>query len=218
MTSDLTLSQEVQTFIESLFADSGDGLPVEEREETEKTRRLVRAIVDDIISSRETVTEGRFAPIEKVLETTPHLIRELLDERFTRDVVAAVPGFVRRTLELSRLEGSRIPSKITNGYLQEAVRTYIFGFPQASIALSRAALEQALKEELGHQGKRIFLDMNGLLNEAEGSGTIDGVIRRTARRIATEADTVLHEIPADLAKAYDVLLMLRGVLQHIYAE
>jgi hypothetical protein len=120
-------------------------------------------------------------------------------------------------MELSRLEGSRVPTKITNGYLAEAVRTYIFGFPQASIALSRAALEQALKEELGCQGTKIFLDMNSLLDEAEGLGAIDGVIRRTARKIASEADAVLHEKPADLAKAYDVLLMLRGVLQHIYA-
>jgi hypothetical protein len=133
-------------------------------------------------------------------------------------MIQSVPGYVSRTMELSRLEGSRTPSQTTNSYLQEAVRTYIFGFPQASIALSRAALEQSLKEELGHQDRRIFVDMNNLLDEAEGAGVIDIVIRKTARKIASEADAVLHERPADLPKAYDVLLMLRGVLQHIYAE
>lgn len=218
MTPDLTFSQEVQTFIDSQFGDNDDDLPAEEREETKKTRRLVRLTVDDIISSRETLTEGKFAPIEKMLEATPHLIRELLDERFTRDVISAVPGYVNRTLELSRLEGSRLPSKITNGYLREAVRTYIFGLPQASVALCRAAMEQALKENLGYQGSRTFVQMSGLLDEAEGAGIIDDKIRAMGREIANDADDVLHEKPTDLKKAYDVLVKLRGLLQHIYAE
>jgi hypothetical protein len=78
-------------------------------------------------------------------------------------------------------------------------------------------MEQAPKEELGHQGRKIFVDMNGLLDEAEGGNVIDGVIRKIARKIASDADLVLHEEPADAARAYEVLLMLRGVLQHIYA-
>jgi len=51
-------------------------------------------------------------------------------------------------MELSRLEGSRIPSSVTNGYLREAVRTYILGLPQASIALCRAALNRPSKRIL----------------------------------------------------------------------
>ena len=69
---------------------------------------------------------------------------------------------VKRLMKLSRLEALRLPSKVTNGYLREAVRTYIFGFPQASIALSRAALEQALKENLGHQLSGEFRNMDEL--------------------------------------------------------
>jgi hypothetical protein len=217
MTQDLTLSGQVQTFIESLSNDSDDDLPPEEREETTKARRLVEATVDDIIASREMVTEGKFAAIEKLLESTPELVRDFLDDRFTRDVIAAVPGYVRRTMELSRLEGSRLPSKITNGYLREAVRTYIYGLPQASVALCRAAMEQALKENLGYQGTGTFVKMEALLDEAEGAGVIDSVMRKAARKIADDADDVLHEKPVDSKKAYEVLLALRGVLQHVYA-
>jgi len=47
---------------------------------------------------------------------------------------------------------------------------------------------------------------------------IDNTIRKIAREIANEADDVLHEKPASLAKAYEVLLALRGVLQHVYGE
>lgn len=223
MTRDLTLrSREVQTFLDSQFSKNfdraDDELTPEERHETQQAWRLIRATVDDIIASREMVSEGHFAAVEKLLEQTPDWIRELLDERFTHDVIDAVPGYVSRTMELSRLDGSRTPSKTTNSYLREAVRTYIFGFPQASIALSRAALEQALKENLGYQSTGTFVTMAALLDEAESGDVIDSVVRRAAREIADEADDVLHEKPADLAKAYDVLLKLRGVLQHVFAE
>ncbi len=190
----------------------------QERDEMREIHRVVDLIVDDVIASRETLTDGKLAAIEKLVAQMPEAIESFLDSRYTRGVVTAVRGYVRRTMELSRLEGSRVPSKVTNAYLREAVRTYIFGFPLASIALSRAALEQALKEELGHQGKQIFVNMNNLFDEAERAGLIDAVVRETARKIASEADAVLHEKPADLAKAYKVLLMLRGVLKHLYTE
>jgi hypothetical protein len=215
MSDVLKLSQEVQTFIESWLHDSD--LSADERRDTEQLRKVVRATVDDIIASREMVTEGKFAPFEKMLAATPNLIDELLDERFTRDVIRAVPGYVDRTMELSRLEGYDIPSKVTNRYVQEAVRTYIFGLTQASVALCRAAMEQALKENLGYQGTGTFVNMETLLEEAEGAGVVDSVMRKVARKLADDADDVLHEKPADSKKAYEVLLALRGVLQHVYA-
>ena len=162
------------------------------------------------------MTEGKFIGIEKLVTAAPELVEDFLDERFTKDVVDAVSGYVRRTMRLSRLESSRSPSQVTNGYLREAVRTYVLGLPQASVALSRAALEQALKENLGYQGTRTFVEMNRLLKEAEGAHVIDKANRRLARKIADEADDVLHERPTSLDKAYDVLVMLRGVLKHVY--
>jgi hypothetical protein len=44
------------------------------------------------------------------------------------------------------------------------------------------------------------------------------IFRLRRRQIADEADDVLHEKPADLAKAYTNLVMLRGVLLHVYEE
>jgi len=81
MSDTLRLSHEVQTFIESWLDDYDSDLSADEREETEQIRRVVRATVDDIIASREMVTEGKFAPFEKMLAGTPNLIDELLDER-----------------------------------------------------------------------------------------------------------------------------------------
>ncbi|MGD0842481.1 MAG: hypothetical protein ABSA32_15125 [Candidatus Acidiferrales bacterium] len=217
MLDDLPLSQHLRSYVEFLDQDGKRDVPADEREEAQKAERIVQFIVGDIIQSRESVVENLPSGIEKFMLANPELVRHFLGERLTRDVIDAIPAYVSRTMELSRLEGSRTPSRITNRYVREAVRTYIFGFSQASIALSRAAMEQAPKEELGHQGRKIFVDMNGLLDEAEGGNVIDGVIRKIARKIASDADLVLHEEPADAARAYEVLLMLRGVLQHIYA-
>jgi hypothetical protein len=218
MKRERTLSEEVQIYIENLDWWADRDISSEKRAESEKARKIIKVIVDDLVESRETLTDSKLSGIEKLVQTVPELIDNLLDERFTRDVINEVSGYVRRTMQLSRLEGSIVPSKITNGYLKEAVRTYILGLPQASVALSRAALEQALKEKIGFQGTRTVVAMNDLLDEAEGAQVIDKTIRRMAREIATEADDVLHEKPTSLAKAYEVLILLRGVFQHVYGE
>lgn len=218
MTGDLTLSHQVQSFLDTLDHEEEQESTPSEREELREMHRVVNLIVDDVIASRETLTDGNLAAIEKLVEQMPETIAALLDGRYTRDVVSSVPGYVRRTMELSRLAASHPPSKMTNGYLREAVRTYIFGLPQASIALSRAALEQALKESLGYQGTGTFVKMNDLLDEAMGAGVLDNLMRKAARQIADDADDVLHEKPADSKKAYEVLLALRGVLQRVYSD
>lgn len=218
MTRDSTLSGEVRRFLDSLDLENDEDSSPEELEEMKEIRRAVNVIVNDVISSRETLTDNKLRGIEKLVADMPKVIKTFLDDRYTRDVIRAVPGYVSRTMELSRLEGSRLPSKITNGYLREAVRTYIYGLPQASVALCRAAMEQALKENLGYQGTGTFVEMNSLLDESEGAGIIDGTIRRMARKIAGAADDVLHERPTDLKQASEVLVMLRGVLQHLYSD
>jgi hypothetical protein len=58
--------------------------------------------------------------------------------------------------------------------------------------------------------------MNDLLDEAEGAQIIDQTVRQMARDIADKADDVLHEKPTSLANASEVLIKLRGVLQHVY--
>jgi Domain of unknown function (DUF4145) len=218
MKHESTMSEYVQDYINTLEWESDRDVLPENRAENQRARKTIEVIVDDIISSRETLTDNKLAGIEKLVIAAPELVNDFLDERFTRDLIDAVSGYVRRTMRLSRLEGSRTPSQVTNGYLREAVRTYVMGLPQASVALSRAALEQALKENLGYQGTGTFVEMNNLLEEAEGAQVIDKTIRRLARRIADEADDVLHERPTSLDKAYDVLVMLRGVLQHVYND
>lgn len=227
MKRESTLSEYVQDYIESLDLE---GSP-EETAEGKQTRKAFEVIVDNIISSRETMTDGnirtklpgikaelplaRFS--EKLIKLGPEVIRYFLDRHFTCDLLKAVPGYVERTMQLSRLQGLSLPSTTTNGYLQEAFRTYIFGLPQASVALSRAAMEQALKERLGRQLSGDFVTFQKLLEEALKWNILDRTMELCARDVANAGDNVLHEKPTTLPKALGVLDKLRGLLQHLYS-
>lgn len=214
---ELTLSQEVQAYIQSLDQDD-IGLTTEEFSELQHHRAMTEVIADVLIKTRETITDSKLEMLEELVKSDPELVKGLLDDRFTRNIVSEIPGYVSRTLQLSRLDSTRLPSTVTNGYLREAVRTYIFGLPQASVALSRAALEQALKEGIGYQSSKTFVKMNDLLEEAECAGVIDGANRQSAREVANAADEVLHENPTTLPKSFEVLIKLRGILQFIYSN
>lgn len=228
MKPELTLSEYVRDYITNLDVE---GSP-EDVAEGEQTRKLFEIIVGDIVSARETITDRNVGfslpginanlPLrllsEKILKLAPGLIKYFLDRQFTCEVIKAVPGYVERTLQLSRLEGLKLPSKTTNGYLQEAVRTYILGLPQASVALSRAAMEQALKERLGRQLSGDFITFQKLLQEACKWNVLDRTMELYARDIANAGDCVMHEKLTTLQQALNVLDKLRGVLQHVYSQ
>jgi len=130
---------------------------------------------------------------EQLVKLAPEMIRFFLDRHFTCEVVRAVPGYVERTVQLSRLQGLNLPSKTTNSYLREAVRTYILDLPQASVALSRAAMEQALKERLGRQLSGDFVTFQKLLEEARKWNILDRTMELCARDVANAGDNVMHE-------------------------
>lgn len=131
-------------------------------------------------------------------------------------MIDSVPGYVKRLLRLSRLDAEHLPSKVTNGYIREAVRTYVLGLPQASVALCRAALEQALKDRLGRQLSGDFITWQDLLNEARKWNLLDKATEAVARDISNAGDEVLHEKPTDLITAEEVVVKTRGLLQQIY--
>ena len=218
MARDLRTSDRLESFLDTIRWEYDQGLTPEERLQAKKDRLFVKVIVTDIIKSRESLTDNKLRVIEDLVKDDPELIEELLDDYFSRELVGDVPGCVDRVMQLSRLEASRIPSDITNGYLKEAVRTYVMGLPQACIALCRAALEQSLKENMTYQSKGHFVELRKLIDEAETAGVLDATTRRIAKDIARDANNVLHEKPTDLKKAKQMLIALRGVLQHVYSE
>ena len=78
MKRELTFSQQVQVYINTLDWEGIYQLSPEERKEAEKAHKLIEGIVDVIILSRETLTDSRFAAIEELVRTNPDEISRFL--------------------------------------------------------------------------------------------------------------------------------------------
>jgi hypothetical protein len=218
MSGDLTLSQRVQAYFDSLDSTDDQGWAPGEREEFKEIRRGVSFIVDDVIGSREALTDKQLPGIEKLVAEMPDTVSHFLDDRYTRDVVSAVPGYVHRTMQLSRIVATRKASKITNTYLREATRTFILGLPQACVAMCRASLEQGLKENLSYQESEDKKGLGKLIEQARERNLIDNAGRELAKEVACAGNKVMHAAPADFEKAREVLYKVRGLLEDIYSK
>jgi hypothetical protein len=220
MPNSLTFAQGIQEFIDSRDSDYVDELGPEGRKEQESTENLVKNVVCYVLASREMIVPNHPIPmkLETLVQAAPDLVADFLNDHYTRQLVGEIDGYVQRTLEFSRLEAERVPSETTNTYLREAVRTYIHGLPQACVALSRAALEQSLKEALGRQRSGDRDTFQKLVDLAVTWKILEKQTARAARDLAKEGDLVLHERPTDLKKAKEVLLGIRGLVQQIYSS
>lgn len=192
------------------------GIPAAEQDEY--LEKFTRHLVQLMVKLREGFIEDKdFHVFDELLGEDREFVESYMDEHYTRQQLRTVPSLVHRTLQFSLLPSSmRIPSEQTRTYLGEATRTYIFGLSLASIALSRAALEQALKDRLERQGKGIHLLLSHLIQEAYDYSYLDGAHRKWADEIAGAGNRVLHEKPATPDEAFDVLTKLRGVLAFVF--
>ena len=211
----MALSRECLIHINQLDLEYARDYPTHEDQETVDTFRAVTRLT---LASREGFTGEGFDAVEELVQKSPDFITDELDDFLTRLLLEEVPAMAERIIKLSRLDATIRPSNTTAGYIQEAVRTYVYGLPQASVAISRAALEQGLKERLGRQGDGVFIRFQDLVDEAKKWKIIDVTTARQVRDTANKADRVLHERPADHNGAWDVLIEVRGLLQQIYSS
>jgi len=126
------------------------------------------------------VPEARRNAIE-VLWSQPNL----LDQTYTREVLQTVPEMVTRSLAPRAFTLAGIADEEAIAYLREAANSYILGLPLATVALSRAAVERALKQACAKRfGAR-----------AVDEACLEAVIERFARKVVSKsacdlADTV----------------------------
>jgi len=90
MSREHKLSGEVRDFIDNL-ASSQDMSP-QELEEEEKFTKLVKAVVDDLINSREMLIESKLASIEKIVVSHPDLIASFLDDGLRAKLLTRFPA------------------------------------------------------------------------------------------------------------------------------
>ena len=139
----------------------------------------------------------------------------LLDEFYCRDLLKAVPAIVERTIKLSHLTLSGI-SNSEFVYLREAANCYVFGLPEAAVALARAAVEDCLRSKLAKFfGKDAVgrADLKNLLDELAPRGKMlsrEG--RILAHKVRVAANGVLHPPATEQLDAMAVIEDARAVI------
>ena len=141
----------------------------------------------------------------------------LVDQVYCRDLLGEVPGMVERTRKLSQLVLSEIKDQQSFFYLREAANCYIRGFPQAAIALSRAAIEARLKTAVSkNYGKKVVdeVGLSKIINDfAVRLRLLSPNGQKCAKKVKDAGDTVLHKAPAESdTMALDVLEAARAVI------
>ena len=137
----------------------------------------------------------------------------LLDEFYCRDFLKGVPAIVERTIKLSRLTLSGI-SDSGFVYLREAANCYIFGLPEAAVALARAAVEDCLRSKLAK-----FFGKNAVA-ETKLKSLLDDLAPRVlsrkgltlAHKVRVAANSVLHPPATEQLDAMAVIEDARAVI------
>jgi len=186
-------------------------------------RIVLGEIAEQLIEARESFSNERFSildielDLEKALLNEPEINEIEIDRVLSCRSLENVSAMVKRVILLSKLDGVHTPSNQTAVYIREAARTYIYGFMQASAAMSRAAVEQALKEKMGLQGNRDHITFKELVKKAKKMNILDqSAADQALDHVAYKANDVLHNGPADDRITLSILDAARGVLRHIY--
>jgi hypothetical protein len=157
------------------------------------------------------------------LQKHPKILEYVLDEFYTRDFLKNARKLVARTMLLTPMKPKAKPEGGVNLYLREATRCYVFGLWDSSVALSRAAVERALKDRLKEQlGNNMPIGDDGLmkrlLDYAYKMRLIDGAHLTMGEKVRVAGNKVLHGAHAHENDAGESLASARGVLSQLYSR
>jgi hypothetical protein len=96
-------------------------------------------------------TDGRHK-LPDMLEMVELSVRDSLDAKFAREVVAKLAKIVERADRLQSLPTLRSPNRPVQLAFEEAHRCYLYGFGRACVVLCRATIEASLREALQRSG------------------------------------------------------------------
>lgn len=141
-----------------------------------------------------------------------------LDDYYVRKALKDAPKLVQRTLQLETIATQEIPLTDVTFYLQEATRCYIYGFWAASVALSRAALEQALKEAVTKaSGSPTFeAKLSKLVESAQRLRLADPATLSLVDQVRMAGNRAVHNRASDQCEAWDTLTAMRAVILDLY--
>ena len=177
--------------------------------------------IRSLMLSLEGFSDSRMKELHQGLrEHIPSFLEHLSDEFYTREFLSHTPLMVKRFIKLTPVLAGRVPSKEINIYLREATRCFIYGFFHASTALSRAALEiglnENLKRRIGWLGEDTTLVSK--IRKAAEKNLINPKTSQLALKVVKAGNSVLHKKPASEKLAFDTLKSAREVLLELHKK
>jgi len=201
--------------LRELEPDADEEMEPSEKEEARQTLEFVERITAYLVGHLAGFSDATATKIESLFKDAGAAVDEEIEHYYVRDMLARVPKMVNRTMKLSHI----VPQEALLGpaevYLKEATRSYLFGFWDASVALSRAAVEQGLRQAAKDRFNQNLDTLRELIEAGLRLGLLDGPHAYLAGSVARAGNQVLHKQPADETEAWDVPWAARGVLGHL---
>lgn len=176
-------------------SESDDGLVAEDRAEIAEVEKFVARMTGNLLGHLAGFSDSAATQIEALFRDVGHALDKEFELFYVRDMLERIPRMVSRTAKLSQIVPSRTVSKSTDICLREATRSYIFGFWDSSVALSRAALEEGLHEASSQLSDQTPQELVDLINHAAMCGLLDKPTADLAHTVRVAANRVLHRDP-----------------------
>lgn len=146
----------------------------------------------------------------------------MLDQMYCRILLQEVPNFVKRTQALRAITLSGISNAEYFVYLREAAHCYISGLPQAAVALSRAAVENRLKEVCAKRFGRAAVDNTDLIKLIDDVAARGQILSKQGRDLAhlvrMAGNEVLHDEPTNSDVARRVVEAARDIIRALHGK
>ena len=157
----------------------------------------------------------------ETLETERGILEDYLDDCLSRQLVSEIPRMVARAIQLEPMSIGPSPHADQNAYLREATRCYLHGLFNASVALSRSALEQALSSKIPtlFQTAAGGDTLNTLINTARSSILKQAPeVCNTADQVRKVTNGIVHGKTCKERGAFRVLKDTRDIIVYLYRK
>jgi len=175
---------------------------------------ILDGAIERLTAAREWVVEQDI-PLSALLGPSPEVRQRLFDEHYSKALLERIQGMALRTDAVPVLRTREPICRGASLYLREATRSYILGLWDAAVALSRAALEEALEDRI----RKLLGPMSGLdelIKAADRKRLIHRDAVSAAQRLQRLGNIVLHERQGTEDEALASVRDIRVVLRHLY--
>lgn len=180
-------------------------------------RALLQKLQAMLVESYESLSTRECERVHFFFRKSPDACKYELDDYFARFLVSQVPDIVKRVMQFEPVAISKAPGAPANVYLREAMRCYFFGLHQGAVTLARAAVEQALREQVPYARVNDWT-LDALIDAAGRFKVLSPEHQQLATDVQHIGNKALHREPCSPHDASEVLVKTRITLLALYGE